>query len=80
MKYEDILRALYDGRTGERVLPEWFVTGLVVGANIVGRVINPGDPDWIPSATFVPPPNWSGWAKVSGWRFDPTNGWRRGSW
>ncbi len=39
-----------------------------------GRVINPGDPDWIPSPKFVPP---AGWKMPDGWQFDPHLGWSR---
>jgi hypothetical protein len=45
-----------------------------VGIKATGSVINPGDPDWIPSPKFVPPP---GWQLPAGWQFDPHLGWSR---
>jgi hypothetical protein len=45
-----------------------------IKARMSGRVINPGDPDWIPSPKFVPP---AGWKMPDGWQFDPHLGWSR---
>lgn len=39
-----------------------------------GRVVNPGDPDWVPSPSFIPP---AGWMIPNGWGFAPHLGWFR---
>ena len=42
---------------------------------MVGEGINPGDPRWIPSANFIPPP---GFKMPKGWKFEPHLGWCSG--
>lgn len=44
--------------------------------NIVARVINPGDPEWVPAPHFVPPLD-QGWIMPKDWTWDAENGWRR---
>jgi hypothetical protein len=41
---------------------------------MTGRVINTGDPDWVPAASFTPPP---GFKMPKGWKFEPHVGWSR---
>jgi hypothetical protein len=72
-----IIKAL--GRLYRLVFPQKVGGGMAgtlppVQIKMTGRVINPGDPDWIPSPTFVPPPNWP---MPIGWQFDPHLGWSR---
>jgi hypothetical protein len=43
---------------------------------IVARVINPGDPEWVPAPTFVPPLA-DGWKMPPDWDWSPELGWRR---
>jgi hypothetical protein len=42
----------------------------------VARVINPGDPEWVPAPNFVPPLA-DGWKMPPDWDWSPEEGWRR---